>query len=151
MRKNRGAQGLRRVLLLYDCGEHEQFLALQQNRNNEQHLLFQNRNNLDIAAATLAQTTRRAGVLARASDGDTNWGVYVEAGNLILFKGINYAGRDSSYDENYEVPLILVISGTQEYIFSKFTGYPLSAGSTTLTLNNETRTISINAKGTAIY
>ena len=36
---------------------------------------FQTRNDLDVVTNTVAQSLRRAQVLARASDGDTTWGV----------------------------------------------------------------------------
>lgn len=113
---------------------------------------FQNRNNLDVAATVLANSLYRAETLARAVDGDISWGVYVAGGNITVFKGATYLTRDTTFDEIYDIGNSIVISGTQEYIFSKFTGYPALAGSTTLTsVNNETRTISINAKGTVSY
>lgn len=113
---------------------------------------FQNRNELDIAAVTLAQGLRRAQILSQASQGDTSWGVYVKSGDITLFKGQNYLERDNTYDEIFTVPVSIVASGTQEYIFSRFTGLPQTVGSLTFTsANNETRTIVINQKGMVNY
>ena len=109
-------------------------------------------NNLDIAAVTATQTLRRAQVLSQAVDGDISWGVYIQSGSIILFKGTSYRSRDSSFDEVFEVPTSITLSGTQEYVFTKFTGLPQTTDSLTLTsANNETRTITINAKGMVGY
>ena len=113
---------------------------------------FQNRNDLDIAAVTFAQTLRRAETLAQSVDGDTSWGAIAQSGSITLFKGESFIGRDSSFDEIFEVPTSITLSGTQEYVFTKFTGVPETTGSLTLTsANNETRTITINAKGMVSY
>ncbi len=113
---------------------------------------FQNRNDLDIATVTFVQNLRRAQVLAQSVDGDANWGVIAQSENIILFKGDSFNNRDSSFDEVYEVSPSITFSGTEEYVFNKFTGFPQATGSLTLTsLNNETRTITINEKGMADY
>jgi len=113
---------------------------------------FQVRNDLDIAATTVAQSMRRAQVLSQASDGDTSWGVKIQSGSIVLFKGASYAARDSSFDEVFDVPGSITPSGLSEIVFAKFTGFPVGAGAATLTSNtNETRTISINARGTVSY
>lgn len=113
---------------------------------------FQNRNDLDIAAVTVAQTLRRAQALAQAVDGDTSWGARAQSGNITLFKGVNYASRDMVYDETFDMPTNIAVSGTQEYVFTKFTGLPQTTGALTLTsVNNELRNIVINSKGKIDY
>ena len=113
---------------------------------------FQNRNDLDIAAVTFVQTLRRAETLAQSVDGDTSWGAVAQSGSIALFKGGSFSGRDSSFDEVFEIPASITLSGTQEYVFTKFTGLPQTVGSLTLaSANNETRTITINAKGMVNY
>jgi type II secretory pathway pseudopilin PulG len=113
---------------------------------------FQVRNDLDIAATTMAQTERRAQVLAESSAGDTSWGVNVQSGTITLFKGASYATRDASFDELSAVPTSITPSGFLEVVFAKFTGLPTTTGTTTLTSSiNETRAIAINAKGMVSY
>ena len=113
---------------------------------------FQTRNDLDIAAAAIAQSLRRAQVLAEAVDGDISWGVFVASGALTLFQGTSYAARNSSFDEVFEVPTSITPSGVAEVVFAKFTGLPQTTGTVTLTsTNNETREITINAKGMVSY
>lgn len=113
---------------------------------------FQVRNDMDIAATTIAQSCRRAAVLAQASDGDMSWGVRMQSGSITLFKGASYATRDAAFDEFFAVPTSITPSGLSEIVFAKFTGIPTATGTTTLTSStNETRTITLNAKGTVSY
>jgi prepilin-type N-terminal cleavage/methylation domain-containing protein len=113
---------------------------------------FQVRNDLDIAATTIASSLRRAQVLAQASDGDVNSGVYVQAGSITLFRGVNYVARNATLDEIFEMPTSIVPSGTAEVVFNKFTGLPVSVGTITLTSTvNKIENITINAKGNIDY
>ena len=110
---------------------------------------FQVKNDLDVATNTIAQSLHRAQLLAEANDGDTNWGVGIVGGSIVVFKGASYAGRDSAYDEIFSVPTSITPSGLSEIVFAKFTGLPQSTGTTTLTsTTNEVRTLNINSRGT---
>ncbi len=113
---------------------------------------FQVRNDLDIATVTTAQSLRRAQMLSQAVDDDTSWGVKVQTGSVVLFKGANYAARDTAYDEIFDVPGSIAPSGVSEIVFTKFTGLPQTAGTIIYTSNaNETRTITINVEGAISY
>ena len=113
---------------------------------------LQVRNNLDIAATTLAQDYRRAQTLAQASDGDTSWGVSVGSTTITVFRGSSYATRDASYDELSDLSGSITPTGVLSVVFGKFTGLPQTTGTTTLTSNtNEVRTVYLNAKGTITY
>ena len=116
------------------------------------YLSFQVRNDLDIAAVTVAQTARRAEMLAQAVDGDMSWGIKIQSGSIVLFKGISYAARDPSFDEVFDMPTSITPSGVGEIVCAKFSGLPQTIGTVTLTSNaNENRVITINAKGTISY
>jgi prepilin-type N-terminal cleavage/methylation domain-containing protein len=112
---------------------------------------LQNRNDLDVAAATIASNERRAQALSRASDGDTTWGVRINAGAITLFQGASFASRNSAFDEVTEMSNAIIPSGFQEVVFAKLTGLPQTTGTLTLTGPNETRTITLNAQGTIQY
>lgn len=114
---------------------------------------FQPRNDLDIAAVAAAQTLRRAQAAAQGMDGDASWGVYVYGGTITLFQGARYAGRDADFDEIIAIPQSIAASGAQEIVFVKFSGEPQGgAGAVTFTsLDNESKTIAVNAKGTVSY
>ena len=109
------------------------------------------KNDLDIAANSIVASLRRAQILSQAVDGDITWGVKVQSGSIVVFKGASYATRDTAYDEIFDVPTSIGIGGTGEYVFAKMTGLPQSTGTTTLTSESDTRTVSINAKGMVGY
>ncbi len=113
---------------------------------------FQVRNDLDIAGTTVAQSFRRAQILAQSQEGDISWGVNVEAGSITLFKGASFASRDTNFDEVFGLPNSITPSGLDEVVFEKFTGLPQSTGTVTLTSSTEEiRNITINEKGTIGY
>ncbi len=109
------------------------------------------KNDLDIATVTTAQTLRRAQIQSLAVDGDTTWGMKVQSGSIVLFKGASYPARDTVYDESFDIPTTISPSGTTEYVFSKLTGLPQSAGSVNLSTENDNRSVTINEKGTITY
>jgi prepilin-type N-terminal cleavage/methylation domain-containing protein len=110
------------------------------------------RNDLDISVTTIAQTLRRASVLAEASDGDSNWGVDVRAGKITLYKGASFASRDQNFDESSSLSASIVPDGESDVSFVKFTGLPQAPATIVLTsTTNETRTITVNSKGTVTF
>lgn len=114
--------------------------------------IYKERNDIDVAVNTTAGALRRAQVLSQAVDGDTSWGVYIDTNNIIIFKGTNYAGRDTDFDEEYNLSRNFTVSGLSEVVFAKFTGLPQSTGDIILTTNNnESRTITINSQGMLEY
>lgn len=91
-------------------------------------------------------------MLSQGIDGDTTWGVKVQSGSIVLFKGATYAGRDPAFDEVFNMPGTITPSGLGEVVFAKFSGEPQAMGTVTLTSStSETRTITINEKGTITY
>ncbi len=112
----------------------------------------QNRNQLDIAIEDVAQSLRRAHLLAEAVDGNSGWGVAVTSSQVILFKGTDFTIRDQDFDERFDIPGTINVSGTSIFTFTKFTGRPTVTGSIQLThRNDESRTLTINNVGTLTY
>ena len=113
---------------------------------------FQTHNDIDIAAGTIAQTLRRAQVLSQSVEADSTWGVKVGSGQITIFKGADFAGRDNSFDELYDISNGVFHSGVDEIVYTKLVGAPSVAGDVTLTSpDNEQKTISINSKGLVSY
>lgn len=115
---------------------------------------LQIKNDLDMAATTITQTLRRAQTLSAAVDGDIKWGVKIQSGSIVLFKGTNYASRDTAYDETYDLSTLITPSGTDEITYSKPLGVPQTGGvdipsSVTITLStsDDTKNIVVNPKG----
>lgn len=113
---------------------------------------FITRDDLDTAVTSFAYASRRAQALSFSSDGDTGWGVHVGVGGILLFKGASYVGRDASFDEVTSIPTTITISGLTDITFAKVTGEPYATGTVSFTSqDNETRTATINEKGTIDY
>ena len=109
------------------------------------------KNDLDIAAVTIAQSLRRAQVLSQAVDGNTTWGIKVQSGSIVLFKGASFAARDQNFDETFDVPTTINASGASEIVFTKFTGFPQTTGTINLSTESDDRSVVINEKGTINY
>ncbi|MDQ5962390.1 MAG: hypothetical protein QG653_197 [Patescibacteria group bacterium] len=116
------------------------------------YLSFMTRNDLDIATISFVQSTRRASVLSQTGSVDSVWGVYVATGSIIIYKGNDFANRDSSFDEVTDISPTIAVTGLTNIIFSKQTGLPQSTGTTTLvSVDNESRHVKINQKGMVDY
>jgi prepilin-type N-terminal cleavage/methylation domain-containing protein len=113
---------------------------------------FQVKNDLDIAAQTIASCFRRAQTLAEASDGDSQWGVEILAGSITVFQGTAYSGHNNAFDEITSMPPTITPSGLSEVEFDRLTGQALSTGTVTLTTSTGlTKTITLSSKGTVTY
>ncbi len=109
------------------------------------------KNDLDIAAVSIAQSLRRAQILSQSVDGDTSWGVKAQSGSITLFKGTSFAARDTNFDETFEVPTTIGVGGGAEIIFAKFTGLPQTTGNINISTESDSRSLTINEKGTVGY
>jgi Tfp pilus assembly protein FimT len=112
---------------------------------------FYKREQLGNQAQQILQTLRRAQLKSIAVELDSSFGVYFDNNNkkYILFKGNFYSevGRDTKYDEIFDLPQVITISGPSEVVFSKFEGEPNVTGDVVLSSNNDSRTININKMG----
>ena len=109
------------------------------------------KNDLDIAVNTAVSSLRRAQVLSQAVDGDTTWGLKMQNGSIVIFKGSSFATRDTNFDETFEVPTTISVSGTTEVVFTKFIGFPQTTGTINLATESDAKSITINEKGTITY
>lgn len=113
---------------------------------------FARRNDLDLTAQSTVSAIRRAEVYARAVQGDSVWGVKFQSSGVTLFKGATYASRDTAFDETITLPGSVTISGLSEVQFAKLSAAPSTTGTVTLTSTaNDTRTLTLNAKGMVDY
>ena len=106
------------------------------------------RNDLDVVQNSVTQDMYRAENLASSGEADSAWGIKILTGRVIVFSGNSYATRNTNLDEVYNLSNGVTVSGKDEYVFSKLTGFPVSTGVTTLTNQaNETRSLTVNSKG----
>lgn len=119
---------------------------------------FQVKNNLNTTVNSVVQNLRRANGMAESVDGDSAWGLKILTGNMVLFRGTSYSGRDPIFDETlnfegtFQIVSTLNPSGGDEIVFTKFTGETPNTGTLTLTnQNGDNRNITINSKGKIEY
>ncbi|EKD43857.1 MAG: hypothetical protein ACD_72C00096G0002 [uncultured bacterium] len=113
---------------------------------------FQTENDFSLAASTIAQTMRTAALYSQAVSHDSPWGVKLENGKAILFKGANFATRDNTFDKIFDLPSSLQVDGLIEENYTIFTGLPTQVGMIVLTdIDGRTKEISINAAGLLDY
>jgi prepilin-type N-terminal cleavage/methylation domain-containing protein len=112
---------------------------------------YQQRNDLDISQTIFAQGIRRAQQISMYGEYDSQWGVIVIPGDIIIFKGSNYATRDINYDEKYDISSGVSLSGQLEYDFVKITGLPSQTGTVIFMDGSYQKQVSINAKGIVNY
>lgn len=113
---------------------------------------FVGRNDLDITAQQTASAIRRAQSFSRGVNADSQWGVHIASGNVVLFKGSTYAARDTAYDEVTPIPGSITPSGLDGVVFTRLTAIPNTTGTIVFTSNtNSSRTVTINAKGMVAY
>lgn len=103
---------------------------------------------LDTHVKGVVQALRRAQLKAMSIEDDSIFGVYLTDDSYILFKGNSFDVRDTSYDEVFDLPEVITVSGVQEIAFSKFEGMPVNlTGDVILNSDNDSRTININEVG----
>lgn len=104
---------------------------------------------LDVNVKGVVQSLRRAQLKAMSIESDSIFGVYLANDSYILFKGSSFDARDISYDEVFDLPQVITVSGIQEIAFSKFEGVPVGAltGDIILNSNGDSRIININEIG----
>lgn len=102
---------------------------------------------LETQTQSVIQTLRRAQSKATTVELDSSFGVYFGASNCTLFKGNSYSSRDMQYDEVFELPEIIHISGLSEVVFLKSEGKPNVTGNIVLSSDSNVKTININQAG----
>ncbi len=101
---------------------------------------------LDEAASDALHALRRAYAQAVFQKNDSAFGVKFLSGSYTLFQGNSYAARIASEDESAVFSGGITTSGADEIVFSKLSGASSDAV-LTITLNNESRNIAVNAQG----
>jgi prepilin-type N-terminal cleavage/methylation domain-containing protein len=113
--------------------------------------LFYSSNQLDLDTQTVVEQMDRAESYARASVGDSDWGVRLEQGSVILFQGSSYGSGDPDLEESADISPSTTWEGQDEFIFLKYTGLPFKIEDVKIIANEDFRTISVNTNGTISY
>lgn len=91
---------------------------------------------------------RKAQIYAMMSKQGSSWSVNYSSNAITLYKGTNFASRDSSFDETFDLNPNVAVSGITDISFARLTGVP-TPSSTTITINfgNNSDTITVNSQG----
>jgi len=106
---------------------------------------------LDVHENGIVQALRRAQLKAMSVEADSSFGIYIVPNQYVLFKGNSYTARDPTYDEVFNLPQNLSITGISEIVFGKLRGVPSDTGNIILIINNESEIININEVGRINY
>ena len=114
----------------------------------------------DLATEGMVTALRTTQNKAKASEGNSSWGVYmnntVNPNQYTIFQGVSYATRDVAQDKTIVLPSRVEFSdislgGGNETVFQKVTGFPVPSGSVSFWLtsdHSQTQTVSWNFSGT---
>ncbi|MFH1632230.1 MAG: prepilin-type N-terminal cleavage/methylation domain-containing protein [bacterium] len=107
------------------------------------------KNQIGIETDQMISLLRRAQARSVSGYQDDVWGVHLTSTDYTLFKSNDYATRDTSFDEVYNLPSSLSASGLTDVVFEIRTGETTDTGTITLTLSasGETSTLTINSNG----
>lgn len=109
------------------------------------------RNAFDTMVSETVTSARTAQAFAQAGAADGAWGVYVGAGDIVLFQGDAYTTRDTSADQTMNYSDDIIVTGTTEYVFTARTGRTTAGTLTATNGEGDARTITVNALGMIEY
>ncbi len=112
--------------------------------------VFLVRNDLEITREVVVQSVRQAQMSAQANEGDSEWGIKLNSGEIVVFQGSSYEGRDPEFDEIFETTSSINFSGVDEIVFAKMTGLPNTTGEIIMNSDiDESKIVTVNSRGIA--
>ena len=108
---------------------------------------FLHQNSVSTVAFSLISHLRRAQFNAMMSMRNSSWGVAYQSSKIILFQGNSFSSRNSAFDEVFEIPPSVSVSGLSEIIFQKRTGLPQTTATVIISSIGTTKTITVNNQG----
>lgn len=92
---------------------------------------------------------RKAQTYSMAGRQGSDWSVNYSSNAIILYKGSNFAGRDTSFDEKFTVIQTVNVTNV-DISFARVTGLPTPPSSDiTISSGNNTKTVTVNSQGVA--
>ncbi|MEI7513198.1 MAG: prepilin-type N-terminal cleavage/methylation domain-containing protein [bacterium] len=107
--------------------------------------------NLELSTGSLVEAVRFAESSAQSGKADSQWGVKILTNQIVIFKGSSYAGRDTSFDNVFDLSGGVSASGLSEIVFEKVSGATVNTGTIVLTNGTESKNLVVNEKGTVSY
>jgi prepilin-type N-terminal cleavage/methylation domain-containing protein len=110
------------------------------------------KNDVEVSGAVVTESLRRARILSTGSVDDSRWGVHIDEGSVIVFKGDSFSGRESEFDEVTAVSGDVSFSGINDVVFGKVRGEPSVTGDITVSSGSDySIVISVNETGAVLH
>ena len=105
--------------------------------------------NYRITTATqdLVSSLRKAQALSMTNQFEDTYGIYIDTDKYILFRGSDFASRNSDFDEEIFYSEALTVSGADEVVFAQLSGRPTATSTITISDGSITKNITINSEG----
>lgn len=105
------------------------------------------RNYLHDSSDELMSLLYSARINSISNKNNSSWGVSVVTPQMTLFKGSSFAGRDTAFDQSFDIPGSISVTN-DEITFDQHTGNADAATSFSVTSNTgDSKTININEVG----
>jgi len=95
----------------------------------------------------LVHTLRTAQIYSTSGRGDASWSVHYESNTITLFKGTDFATRDTSFDAQTPLPSSVVISGWQDISFDQLRGLPSTTPNILIEVLGRSGAVSLTTEG----
>lgn len=108
---------------------------------------FINQNALSNVTDQLVGSLRKAQMYAASGRENNSWGVYFGSQKITMFAGADYLTRVAAFDEVYEVPTTVRLSGMSQIVFGRPAGVPGSTATVVIESNGSQKTVRVNELG----
>lgn len=96
----------------------------------------------------LTGSLRKAQLYSMVGKQNSAWSVNFSASTITVYKGNNFASRETSFDEKFSVNTNVSISGITDINFARLTGVPTPTSSTiNISSGSNFDTIIVNSQG----
>lgn len=113
---------------------------------------FLSRDRVSITRDILVNSARTAQHNAINMRDDDDWGIEILQEEIVVYKGNDYATRDSAYDSVTSIPSGVAISGSQGVFYKKLDGEPSTTATFTISgASNSGSAVQIDQYGKVTY
>lgn len=100
-----------------------------------------------VVSDQLEGSLREAQAYSMAGKDNVQWGVAIEAQNIILFQGDSFATRDREMDTVSTIDHGVTVAASSETVFARMTGVPDTQTVFVISDGHETKTYTLGASG----
>ncbi len=90
---------------------------------------------------------RKAQLYAMMGKQNNGWGINFSGSTITLFQGETFATRVAAFDEKFNVPSTVSVTGFTEIDYAQRTGLPSASSTITISGGGNTKTITVNTEG----